>query len=111
MSDMLLELSNSPNQTFKLTVDVDGNNITLDVFLRFNEMAGYWLMDLSKDGTALVASLPLVPGNNPAANLLHQYQHLEIGSMFLLKVGATEEEWPGETTLATNWAIIWGDTR
>lgn len=111
MSELLIPLNNSPNQKFKITVDVDGTNLTLDVFLRFSEISGYWLMDLSRDGQDLIASMPLVPGDNPAANLLHQYQHLGIGSMFLLKAGAAGEEWPGETSLAENWAVIWGDTR
>lgn len=111
MNALFLPLTNRPNQKFQTTLAVDDQNLTFDFFVRFNELAGYWLMDISKDGVDLIASLPLVPGDEPTANLLHQYQYLEIGSMFLFKIGTSAEEYPGETTLEDNWAVVWGDTR
>ena len=61
-------------------------------------------------GKPLLASLPLVPGMYPAGNLLSQYAYLGIGAAYLFPVTATAEEWPGETTIGTDWALIWGDT-
>lgn len=113
MSYMILPLSTKPNQSFETTLSVDDKNLTLSFFVRYNDIEGYWLMDVSRTttGEALIVCLPLVPGENPAANLLHQYQYLEIGSMFLLKVGATDDEHPKEETLSSDWIIVWGDTR
>jgi hypothetical protein len=113
MAYVIVPTTSSPNQTFRCTLPIDGKNITLAFFLRFNSLAGYWLMDISDPETdlPLLASIPLVPSDAPGGNLLHQYQYLEIGSAAIIKAGATSEEHPGETSLGTDWLLSWGDTR
>ena len=107
-----IPINSSPNQTFTSVVPVDGKNINLSFFLRFSEVAGYWLMDIgdATTDTPLLASIPLVPGVYPADNLLGQYAYLGIGSAYIVNSTNTTEEWPGESTLGNDWQLVWGDT-
>ena len=107
-----IPVNSNPNNTFSTTVFVDGKNLVLSFFLRFSEVAGYWLMDVGNadTGLPLLASIPLVPGRTPAGNILGQYTYLGIGSAFVVPNGTPTEDWPSEYTLGTDWALLWGDT-
>ena len=93
-------------------MSVDGNSIRLSFYVRFSEVAGYWLIDIGNatTGLPLVASVPLIPGNYPSANILGQYSYLAIGSAYVVNITNTDEEWPSETTLGTDWQLWWSDT-
>ena len=107
-----IPLTSNPNQKFTSVIPVDGKNLTLSFFIRFSEVAGYWLMDVSDatTDTALLSSIPLVPGNYPAGNILGQYAYLRIGSAYIVNQSNAAEEWPGISTLGTDWKLVWGDT-
>jgi hypothetical protein len=87
MSLQVIPLSASPNQSFTVQLDVDGNPLTLHVTLRFNEMAYYWVMSISDaNNNLLIDSVPVLTGDYPAANLLEQHRYLEIGSWYVVNV-------------------------
>ena len=112
MSLQRLPVTSAPNCTFTTTLAVDGANLTLTFTFRYNELVAYWLMDIANAlGLPLLASIPLVPGDDPAGNILHQYQYLNIGSCFVIKISDTTEQYPGETSLGTDWVLAWDDTR
>jgi hypothetical protein len=72
-------------------------------------MAGYWDMSISDvNGNLLVASVPLVTGWYPAANLLTQYQYLQIGNAYLLNTSESSEDYPGPSNLS-QFTLLWGD--
>lgn len=112
MSDQIIPLTSSPNQTIETTLNVDGGTITLRLTFRFNEMAGYWIMTVQDTaGNMLVDSIPLITGEWPAANLLGQHSYLKIGSAYIINTGAnTGIEYPDANTLGTQFQLLWSDT-
>ena len=73
----IVPIQNIPNNRFSSKIPVDGQNLTLIFYVTYNELAKYWLMDISNaDGTMLISGLPVVP----AQNILEQYQYMQIGS-------------------------------
>ena len=108
----LIPLTNSPNQTIQVTLLVDGSNLTLQLGFRYNSMAGYWVMQIVEpnSGQIILDSIPLVTGLYPAANILNQYSYMQIGSAYLVKVGITDNDYPDDTDLGTDFVLIWSDT-
>jgi hypothetical protein len=87
MSLQLIPLTNSPNQQFTVLLQVDGAPLTLNLTIKFNEMAGYWILSISDvNNNLLVDSVPMICGSYPAANLLQQQRYLNIGSWYIINV-------------------------
>lgn len=110
MSAQTIPLTSSPNQAFAVQLQVDGAPLTLNLGIRYSQMAGYWVMTISDaSGNLLLDSMPMITGWFPAANILAQYGYLGIGSAFLLNTGNSQSDYPGPTDLE-NWTLIWDDT-
>lgn len=107
----IIPLTTDANQTFRCVIPVNGKNLPLNFFLSYNTVSEYWIMRLSDDfGNILVDSLPIQTGIYPAANLLEQYQHLQIGSAVVVPVGSLpEEQQPDDTNLGSKFVLVWGD--
>lgn len=87
MSLQKIPLTNSPNQNFTVQLQVDGRPLTLTVTIKYNEMAGYWILSISDyANTLLIDSIPMICGSYPAANLLQQQKYLNIGSWYVVNV-------------------------
>lgn len=111
MSAQTLPVTSSPNQNFSATLQVDGAPLTLNFVILWNSMAGYWVMTISDAfGNLLVDSLPLTTGWYPAANLLSQQGYLQIGSAYIINLGNSESDYPGQSDLGTAFTILWDDT-
>lgn len=111
MADQVVPLDNSPNQTFAISLSVDGSILQLNLAISFAEMAGYWLMDISDvNGNLLLASIPLITGEWPAANLLAQYAYLGIGSAYVINAGQAAIDYPDSVSLGTSFVLVWSDT-
>jgi hypothetical protein len=83
----MIPLNNSPNQSFTVQLSVDGLPLTLNLSIRFNSMAGYWLLTISDaSNKLLIDSVPMITGSYPAANLLKQQKYLKIGSWYIINV-------------------------
>lgn len=108
----IIPLSNAPNQSFTVTLQVDGAPLTLNLAISWNAMAGYWVMSISNStGVLLLDSLPLVTGWYPAANVLAQYAYLKIGSCFILnQQGNQFSDYPGVNNLGSGYVLLWDDT-
>lgn len=111
MSTQIIPLTSDPNQTFEIKVEVNDKNISLGFVVRYNEIAGYWVITISDPDTdtILIDSVPLVGGDYPAANLLGQFDYLRIGSAYLIKATATPADRPDDTSLGTDFVLVWGD--
>ena len=108
----VLLVDNSPNQSFRSVLSIDGENKSLRFKIRFNEIAEYWVMtiiDPSAEDTILIDSLPLIPGDYPADNILDQFAYLGIGSLYVVNIGNVSAA-PSVGDLGTNFILIWGDT-
>lgn len=111
MSSQVVPLSSQPQQLFKVQLQVDGNPLTLILEINWSYMAGYWTITISDAGNNLLLdSIPLITGWYPAANILGQWQYLNIGSAYILNLGNSTSDYPGIDDLGTNWALLWGDT-
>ncbi len=111
MSAQFVPLTNSPNQSFLTTLEVDGNPLTLQLAIRYSEIAGYWLMSVSNaSGSLLVDSVPLITGYYPAANLLGQQAYLAIGSAFLINASGVSQDYPDWSNLGSDFVLLWDDT-
>lgn len=109
MSYQIVPLQSAPNQTFTVQLLVNAQPLTLNISLSFSEMAGYWQMVVSDvNGSQLLACVPLITGWWPAANLLEQYQYLNIGSAFLLNTGNASVDYPDAGSLGL-FSLLWGD--
>ncbi len=110
MSAQLIPLTQNPNQTFTVQLTVDGQPLTLNFNLSYSVMSGWWQLQVSSAQNAvLIASLPLVTGYYPAANMLAQYGYLQIGSAYLLNTGNAASDYPSANNL-TSFSLLWGDT-
>ena len=109
MSSQIIPLSSSNNQTFSVRLTVNGSPLTLNFTLSYSTMAGYWQMSIADvNGNPLIASVPLITGRYPAANLLAQYQYLAIGSAYLLNTGNAPVDYPGANNLG-QFSLLWSD--
>lgn len=108
MSAQILPVTSDPNQTFTCVLNIKEENKRYKFIFRFNEIAQYWVMEMiDDDGNNLVAGLPLVPGEYPAANILEQYSYLGIGDAYLINTAGTDEQYPSEDTLGEDWKLVW----
>ena len=109
MSNQLVPLTLSQAQMFAVQLTVNTQPLTLNLTLTYSPMAGYWHMAVADvNGNALIASVPLITGLYPAANLLAQYQYLQIGSAYLLNTSNTAIDYPGADNLS-QFSLLWGD--
>lgn len=87
MSLQQIPLTNSPNQSFTVQLQVDGRPLSLNLTVKFNEMAGYWILSISDvNNRLLIDSVPMITGGYPAANILQQQRYLAIGSWYIVNV-------------------------
>jgi hypothetical protein len=108
----IIPVTSNPNQVIKTTLNVDGKNLSLQIGLTFNEIAGYWIMQIVNPTTneTLLDSVPLITGEYPAANLLGQHSYLKIGSAFVINVANSDLDYPDANTLGIDFVLAWGDT-
>jgi hypothetical protein len=105
----IVVLTNANNQSFAVQLTVNGQALTLNLTLAWSAMAGYWQMSITDiNGNLLLASVPLITGEYPAANLLAQYQYLNIGSAYLLNTSNSPADYPGQSNLS-QFTLLWGD--
>jgi hypothetical protein len=112
MAYQRIPLTTDANQKFTCTLGIDGKNKKMSFFIAYNSMAGHWMMDLTDavTDTALLSSIPLLPGEPPADNILEQYSYLKIGSAYLVNTGKNSSSIPTANNLGTEWILLWGDT-
>lgn len=94
-----------------LALAVDGGTLTLKLNVRFSQVCGYWLMDVSdRFGNPLLSNIPMTTGYYPAANLLAPFGSLALGSAYVVNGAGAASDYPDETNLGTSFLLIWGDT-
>lgn len=102
-------ISNEPNQSFSITVPVNGQNLTLDFYVFWNAVAGYWEANIAQAGNTLIAGLPLVTASGPPYDdILYQFHYLDIGSAYVYSLGLSDADYPGVGDWGTNFVLLWG---
>ncbi len=117
----IIQLTSDPDQRMRVTIPVNGANLTLRLRIRYNSVAGCWMMAVSDDGgNLLVDSVPMLVGQYPAADILAPYRYLGLGSAVILNTGAPDysaQDSPDSSQLGDGtqgspgqYILVWGDT-
>lgn len=111
MADQIVPLTTQPNQTFQIALSVGNATIRLNLTIVYNELANYWTMTIAdSNNNILLTSIPLITGCWPAANILSQYQYLNIGSAYVLNISNnTTNDYPNATSLGIDFVLLWSD--
>lgn len=106
-----IPLTNSPNQTFGVTVPVNGGNVDFTIVLNYNETAEYWSMtlSLSESGTVVFSQIPLLTSFSGFSNIALQFKYKRLGSIYVCPVNETKESRPNGENLGTSYVLLWGD--
>lgn len=90
--------------TFKLTLG--SRNINILLKLRYHDLYKLWAADVvdNSTGTELITGMPLIPG----ADLLGQYEYLDIGSAYIIAAEPNSLQQPDNETLGSTWILMWG---
>lgn len=107
MAAQQLQILNEYNQNLTTTVEVDGELISIGIFLTWNRMAGYWIAnikDIAKDEW-VISSMPLLANQN----LLGQYGYLKIGTSALVNIGGGDSDNVTEANFGTEFIWCWDD--
>ena len=108
----IIPLTTAPNQTFTVSLSVDGATVDLGMILRYNEVARYWVLSIYDTiGALLLDSLPLITGSFPAGNILGQFAYLEIGSAYVINASqVASPDFPNNGDLGTDFVLLWDNT-
>lgn len=110
MAYKIIPLTSDPNQKLSVTLPINNINLTLNLTVRYNTVANYWVMTIAdKDNDLILDSVPLITGGYSAADILGQYQYLGIGSAYIVNVGNSALDYPDDTCLGTDFVLVWGD--
>ena len=111
MSNQIIPLTTTPNKVMQITLNINGENRTLQLNIRYNEIAKYWILGIIDPATGLyiLDSIPLITGQYPAANILAQYNYLRIGAAYILNVSNSDMDYPDKTNLGTDFVLLWTD--
>lgn len=106
-----IPLTNSPNQTFRVTVPVNNVNKTFMIKLSFNEQANYWNFSLydSYAEQPIMVNIPLLCSQYKFANILRQQNYLKIGSLYVAPVNLTTNSAPDDEDIGSNYILVWAD--
>lgn len=104
---VIIPLTTDPNDTFSSTIPVNGKNKKFYFFLRYNEEAEYWVMDLSDENKQpIVSSIPLISG----INILEQYEYLKIGKAYIINTDKSLlADKPDANNLGDTFKLVWTD--
>jgi hypothetical protein len=111
MPFQVIPVDNSPNQHFDVTLQINDVNRVFTFDVRWNTIAGYWVMTLTDPATGLLVldSIPLITGEGISSNLLESYDALKIGAAFLLNYSNVALNYPNQNTLGNAFELVWTD--
>lgn len=110
MADQIVPLTTQPLQTFEIALSVGGKTVRLNLTIRYNEMANYWILTIQDQyGNMILDSIPLITGTWPAANILSQYQYLGIGSCYIINLGNNANDYPDSNSFGSDFVLVWSD--
>ena len=104
-------LTNSPNQSFKCIIPVNGNNIKFKFNLWYNYSAKYWLITAVNllTGEEYFSNLPLLTSYGKYSDILYQLDYKGIGCCIMVPM---EDEFTGQANdqnIGKTYIMIWGD--
>lgn len=109
MSEVVIPVTNQPNQTFTTTVEVNGENRSFRFFFDWNGCGNYWEFDLFDNNTdeQLLSKIPLVGNLN--GNIIPQYAYKRIGEARIVNISGSKGLIPNKENLGSDYYLIWSD--
>lgn len=109
--NQIIPLTTAPNQSFPVALTVNGNALNLNLSISYNEIIQYWIMSISDNNqNILLSNIPLLTGVFPAANVLSQYEYMQIGEAYVLDVSnVSSSDYPNSYELGTDFVLMWSD--
>lgn len=107
----IIPLDDYPDKESRITVEVGTENIPLILHFLYNTEGEFWRMDVSDGNTGdlLLGSVPLLPGEAPAANILRQFEYLGLGMVVVLPLtDAAVHDHPELEDFISDYALVWG---
>lgn len=101
-----------PNQKFKITIPVDGDNLTLNLSLSYNSVGNYWMLSiLDKQNNVLISNINVFTTfGEVQSNLLYMYSYLNLGSIRVVPLKKNNVSMPNDKNLGVDFILVWGDT-
>ncbi|WP_062306562.1 phage baseplate plug family protein [Alicyclobacillus sendaiensis] len=110
MPSVVVPITSGTNQTVTCTLPVNGGNVTLTFSFTWNDVGDYWFMSITdNNGNLLLDAIPVITGQYPAADILRQYQYLNIGSAYLVPASAGLPDNPSFDDLGSDYLLVWTD--
>lgn len=105
-----IPLTNSPNQTFEVTIPVNGINKTFVFNMWYNYFAEYWLLTISDKRTEqiIISNTPLLSSTYDFANMLRQYGYKMIGNAYIAPYNK-KLSMPNNENIGSDFVLLWGD--
>jgi hypothetical protein len=102
-----IPLDTAPNQTWAVTVNINGGSQSFFCELNYNELSQYWTMNISAvNQNFSLSGIPLVTG----LNILAQFAYLGIGSIYVINSsGVASPNFPNDSDLGSDFILLWGD--
>lgn len=106
-----IPLTNSPNQTFKVTIPVNGENMQFKFKLWYNYQAGYWLFTAInlKTNSEIFSNLPLLTSKGKFANIISQLDYMGIGICVMVPVADPRGSMANDLDIGKGYVMVWGD--
>lgn len=107
-----IPLTNSPNQSFSSTIPVGNENIEFEFYLSYNDVAGYWMLTLTKSETQeiLFSELPLLCSFIYYNNMVTQLSYKNFGSIYITVIQDKEKaSMPDDQNIGSSYIMLWGD--
>lgn len=109
-----LKLGQNMNSSIVLIMDIDGENKSLNIVLRWQNILKQWTMTVKDEvGNDLITHIPLISGiDGLTADLLRVYAYKALGSMCLYPlIDEARGIDPTKENLKENYAVAWGDSQ
>ena len=107
----VVPVSSAPNQTIRIKMTLNSIQHNFSLFIHWNEFAGAWFMDISDADTGqnMVCGIMLRTGLYPSADLLAQYEYMNIGSCVVIHSSGANPL--NANNLGSEYQLVWGDQR
>ena len=106
-----IPLTNSPNQSFKCTIPVNGTNIPFKFSLWYNYKAGYWNISATNTttGELYFNNIPLLTSKGKFADILNQFGYMHIGVCIMVSMEEDNGSAANEENIGKSYLMVWGD--
>lgn len=102
---VLANMSNSPNNTMRVYVKVDGKTREFVLTTRYREVCKYWTLDIADiNGNYLLVNVPMLS----MENILEPFEYLGIGGIVLVDMNNTGKAAADASELGDSVKFVWG---